>query len=856
VAIAPGTALGPYEIVGHLGAGGMGEVYRARDRRLGREVAVKVLSSQFTGDDEMVRRFEQEARAIAALSHPAICTLFDVGESDGSHYLVMELLAGETLAARLARGRLTAGEALRIARELAAGLAEAHRHGIVHRDLKPGNVMLVKSRVKLLDFGVAKAWQSETVAASDATTPATRPGMIIGTLAYMSPEQLAGRQVDARSDVFSFGVMLFEMVAGYRPFTGGSAAQLGAALLRDEPAPLPTAAQVPDALREVIRRCLQLDPGGRYASAAALADALAAVPEEGTGALDPEATAPTRPMAAPPPHPHSMLATTGRRSVLVLEFANLTRDPAAEWLSTGIAETVIVDLKKLSGLAVAGRERVAAELGGRSSGTLTPSEQLHLAASVGADLVVTGAFQKLGEALRITVSAVEPATGEVAASAKLDGTMSDLFAMQDRLVWALLADLGVTVENTRRERREAVAEPRLEAFELYARGRQLHNQLGRAGLEQARACYEQAIAADPGYALAYSGLGGVAMMRYVATTNRSDLDVGIVYLERAAALDPELADPHLWLTYGLARLGRFADAHAAGERATALEPENPLAHYFAGVAWWLEGMQAPAPGCWRRAEAMLITATERAPRFQAAWQVLGDVRFRLGDYPGARAALERAVEIERSGRHTQVRFVGALAVLAAVLLRAEGSDAALAACTESLAALAGVDHLYAQASLALTRVIEGEAHLRAGRFDAALGSYRLARDLCRSSPRSLGMGWMAVRAAIGSAAACHLLGMRREEQEAAATAGRAERSGELDFSAIWAGGTAVVNHDWAIYHAVRGRRSEAAEALHRAVAAGWCDAGWLERDDLLEAVRSAPEFPAAVAAAAAGAAHG
>jgi serine/threonine protein kinase/tetratricopeptide (TPR) repeat protein len=849
VTIAPGFALGPYEIVCHLGAGGMGEVYRARDSRLGREVAVKVLPCDRAADADLVRRFEQEARAIASLSHPNICTLFDVGEAAGLHYLVMELLAGETLAARLAGGRLDPALALRTAREVAAALAAAHRRGIVHRDLKPGNVMLVETGAKLLDFGLAKTWRGERGALENAKTEVeTSPGIVVGTLAYMSPEQLKGRTADERSDVFSFGVMLYEMVAGRRPFSGSTAPQLAAALLRDEPAQLPAGVALPDELQAVILRCLRRDPAERFASAAPLAEALAAV-----AAGAPAATAPAP--ALPPKQGDAAPAVPGgRRSVLVFEFANLARDPVADWLSTGIAETVTVDLKKLSGLAVAGRERVAPELAGRQGGALTQSEQLQLGGAAGVDLVVSGSFQKVGDALRLTATVLEVAGGAVAASVKVDGSMSELFAMQDRLVATLLDDLGVVVADSRRERRDAVAAPRLDAYELYARGRQLHNRLGRAGLEEARACYEKAVAADPGYALAYSGLGGVSMMRYIATTNRSDLDVGIVYLQRAAALDPELADPHLWLTYGLARLGRYAEAHSEGGQAIVLEAENPLAHYFAGVAYWLEGMEVPTPGCWRRAGAFLSASAKLAPRYQAAWQGLGDVRLRLGEYASARAALERAGAIERSGQHTLVRFVGAYSVLGRVLQRAEGSDAALAAYGTSLELLEGMDHVYVPSAMALARVGEGEAHLRAGRCDEALRSYRQANDLCRGFQRSLGMGWMAVRAAIGMATAFRALGMRREEDAAAAEARfLGGKPGPLDFSAIWDGGTAVVSHEWARYHALSSRHGEAIEALRQAVAAGWCDASWLTRDELLEELRSDPTFAILVATAAEGA---
>jgi serine/threonine protein kinase/Tfp pilus assembly protein PilF len=839
--LSPGLALGPYEVVSPLGSGGMGEVYRARDTRLDREVALKVMRTDLAGDADLLRRFDQEARAVASLSHPGICTLFDVGHTGAIHFLVMELLAGETLAERLARGRPSIEETLRIAREVAEALAAAHRRGIVHRDLKPGNVMLTEMGAKLLDFGLARMWGGEAASVEDParTLVETSPGVVVGTPAYTSPEQLQGRPVDQRSDVYSFGVMLFEMVAGERPYAARTAAQLAATVLRDDPKPLPEDIVVPDGVASTIARCLSRSPEDRFASAGQLAEALATVDP---GA--PQSPERTERMALRPP------GDRAQSSILVLDFVNLTHDLAAAWLSTGIAESVTVDFKKLSTLRVVGRERVGAALAGRDPSALTESEVLRVGSAVSADLIVSGSFQRVGDAIRVTASVLDVAGGGVAGTVKLDGSMNGVFALQDRLVVELLDALGVAVSDSRKARLEQAAPPRLEAYELYARGRQLHNQLGRGGMDQARAHYEQAVAIDPNYAPAYSGLGGLSMMRYIATTNRSDLDVGTVYLQRAAELDPELADPHVWLTYGLARQGRFADARSEGERAITLEADNPMAHYFAGVAWWLEGMACFSPGCWANAARFLRRSAELAPRYQAAWQILGDVCLRTGAYSAARDALLRAGEIERSGKFMFARFVGAFSLLGRLLQRTEGVESALDAYETSLGLLNGVDHVYTATSTALAHLGTGEAHLRAGRLDEALRGYRQAQDLCAQAERSLGMGWLAVRAAIGTATTCHLLSMRREEQTAARLAAKlVETPGAYDFSGLTDGGTAVVCHDWARYHAVSGRKTEALEALRRAVTAGWSDAEWIARDEQLEGLRGDRELDALLVAA-------
>jgi serine/threonine protein kinase len=272
-----GARLGPYEILAPIGAGGMGEVYRARDSRLGREVAIKVLPEHLSSSEELRHRFEREARTISQLSHPHICALYDVGREEGHEFLVMELLEGETLADRLGRGPLPIDQVLRHGIEIADALDRAHRSGVVHRDLKPGNVMLTKSGVKLLDFGLAKLHAAETPGASGVTslptvTPQSQPltsrGTILGTFQYMSPEQLEGREADARSDLFAFGCVLYEMATATKAFTGKSQASLIGAIMHSEPPPISTLQPMaPPALNRVVQGCLAKDPENRWNTA-------------------------------------------------------------------------------------------------------------------------------------------------------------------------------------------------------------------------------------------------------------------------------------------------------------------------------------------------------------------------------------------------------------------------------------------------------------------------------------------------------------------------------------------------------------------------------------------------------------
>jgi len=272
MSVVPGSRLGPYEIVGTLGAGGMGEVYRAKDTRLGREVAVKLIPTHLSQNPEVRERFEREARAISSLNHPHICTLYDIGREGDADYFVMELLDGESLGARLERGPMRLDEALKVAAQVAEGLAAAHRQGIIHRDLKPGNVVLTKSGAKILDFGVAKLREEQVVETATRTTPLTSVGSMVGTVQYMSPEQLEGKPVDHRADLFAFGALLYEMVTGQRAFAGQSQASVIAAILTSEPRPvsqlIPT---LPASLDRVVTSCLAKDPDDRWQSASDLA---------------------------------------------------------------------------------------------------------------------------------------------------------------------------------------------------------------------------------------------------------------------------------------------------------------------------------------------------------------------------------------------------------------------------------------------------------------------------------------------------------------------------------------------------------------------------------------------------------
>ncbi len=298
--LSPGSRLGPYEILAAIGAGGMGEVYRARDPRLERDVAIKVLPASFSADADRLRRFEQEAKAAGLLNHPNITAVYDIGSHDGAPYVVQELLEGETLRAVVSGGKLPPRRAIDYSLQIVHGLGAAHEKGIVHRDLKPENIFVTNDgRVKILDFGLAKLTHAEDRGQGSnlpTATAGTEPGVVMGTLAYMSPEQVRGKPADARSDIFSFGAILYEMLAGRRAFHGDSAADTMSAILREDPPDLSATNQnLPPGLERIVRHCLEKSPDQRFRSAHDLAFALEAL----SGMSVSTAIAPARPVGAP-----------------------------------------------------------------------------------------------------------------------------------------------------------------------------------------------------------------------------------------------------------------------------------------------------------------------------------------------------------------------------------------------------------------------------------------------------------------------------------------------------------------------------------------------------------------------------
>ena len=566
--LSPGTTLGPYEIQAALGAGGMGEVYKATDTRLDRTVAIKVLPEHVAADQQLKRRFEREAKTISSLNHPHICALYDVGDQDGTSFLVMEYVEGETLADRLRRdGPLALDDAVRYATEIADALEAAHQQGIVHRDLKPGNVMLTRSGSKVLDFGIASHVvdaSADTVSRSVGTTTTT--GSIAGTLPYMSPESLRGQPPDTRSDVWALGVLLQEMTTGDRPFRGDTVAVVTSAILRDPPRPLPDGS--PEWLRAVVGRCLAREPGRRYQRAGEVRAALETSAATAAGAVvAPPKKFGSRGLAAfagvaavvvvalvfgwgafggRAPGPAPVGTADAITSLAVLPLDNMSGDPDQEYLSDGMTETLIAELAKLGSVRVISRTSVMTY-----KNVLRPLPEI--ARELGVDAIVEGSVARAGDQVRVTAQLIRGSTDEHLWADSYQRDLSDVLALQAEMARTIGSQIQAVLTPVDEARLGQARSVNPDAYELTLRGHFYANQLSQEGLERAIRYFEEAIAEDPGYAQAHAGLAFAYVT--LSSTYYPPLEVmpkASTAATRAIELEPNLADAHTWL--GMVRL--------------------------------------------------------------------------------------------------------------------------------------------------------------------------------------------------------------------------------------------------------------------------------------------------------------
>jgi serine/threonine-protein kinase len=828
MSLSPGSHVGAYEILAPLGAGGMGEVYRAHDPKLRRHVAIKILPSAFARDPERLARFEREAQAVAALSHPNILAIHDYGTEGGITYAVMELLDGHSLREMIDAAPLPRWKAMSCATQIAKGLEAAHARGIVHRDLKPENIFVsAAGHVKILDFGLAA---NRGVAPAEAThvettDAATSAGAVMGTAGYMSPEQVRGDTVDHRSDIFAFGCVLYEMLSGRRAFQGESSIDTMHATLRSEPRDLGTLTEVTTPLARIVERCLEKAPDARFQSASDLVFALESLTQM-------PATVASRKMltlgaalgaivivgviafvllrdgtVSPAPPAPASAAAAAPRGIAVLPFENLGNAEQG-YFAAGVTEEVTLQIAKISAIRVMSRAAVARFKEGVAALPAMTRE-------LGIGAVLTGSVRHAGDRVRVGVQLLAAPSGETMWSEQYDGDVKNVLDVQSNVALRVARALQASLAPEERARIERPPTENAEAYDLYLKSRPLNLAIQKQN-EEGIDLLQRAVTLDPGFALGYASLS----RRYVFRGNITGREDSVRALEaarKAVSLDPQLSRAHYGLALALASLGQFDDSRLAMQRSIELD-----ANFWNAI----EDFSFVEANAGRLDQAMYWAkrAVPLAPNIAHSYYHVAIPLLVLDDTAAERwlraAAARFPVADPTGGQRMHI-------MLAVLEFRRGQARAAIERMRAAVAAQP--DNSEGQVVLTELLVLAGSPEANE-RLDRAMQQGAGARSWWTTYTMRTMRAFMLITSGQGDRAQPLI--------DAALTASReAIAGGDRSYSP---------HYENAALLAMRGDRMTALDALERAEQAGFRDALLMQRDPLLASIAGEPRFAAVI----------
>jgi serine/threonine protein kinase/tetratricopeptide (TPR) repeat protein len=726
-----------YRIGDRLGAGGMGEVYRAEDTRLGRSVALKFLPSSYQYDPDRRERFLTEARAASALRSPYIAAIHDIGEHEGSAFIVMEYVEGLLLSQMVERGPLQLFDAIDISMQVADALDEAHAAGIIHRDIKSSNLMVTdRGLVKVLDFGLAKiANTAPPPPASHDSDPTTKlgqetmVGVVLGTVSYMSPEQALGQAVDHRSDIFSLGVVSYEMLTARLPFVGESSTEIIDRIVHEEP---PAVARfnysVPGELERIVRKAIEKDPSFRYQSVREMyidlrnlrrdLDTNKQTASVGQKVTEHQPTAVLSDVTQAATGVISGPTTRLENAVAVMTFSNITKEASDDWIGSGIAETVTGDLKRVKGLAVIGRERTFEILKGLTTGSLADSEEavaIDIGRRLGARWILAGGYQRMAEMIRITARVIDVSSGEVVRTVKIDGGIAEIFALQDKIVYELGQGLNLEIDTSDLTEIERDETQSVEAYESFSHGMINLRNGSRDSLDRSIHFFEKAIDMDPNYAAAYAALSAAYDLKG-SFLGIPELSIkAIEFAKKAIELSPRLTHAHQFLGGAYSSTGRYDEAIESMQEAIRLEPNNAGAHASLGRAYWV-GKGMIDEGISELEHAIAIN-----PQGGYAYLQLVFLHTLQGNYRRAESVAKHAIELQEryiSGQEG-LQVVGAHTRLGYCYYRQQRYDEAIGEYNRELEFLTSSDHALRDRSMIELDQKFGAAYFRKGMQEEA-----------------------------------------------------------------------------------------------------------------------------------------